>query len=208
MAMTPEDWLNTMLDLPNTSLPPCATCEALFRPPGLSVWNKRPFARDVQSSGVACARCRLVYAGASTALPGVEAWHHVRLLAFLVVGREREEDAFLRVGALDYGPGPSVDHPRPWVDFYINPSDGMDNALSLTPGFVFCLHVFRKRLEPDEADITAYCVYQRKPEVSCGSPLPPTRMSGIKVSRIGQRIATSNTRIAKLAVAPSYPNES
>ncbi|KAK8001727.1 HET-domain-containing protein [Apiospora marii] len=107
MAATPEQWLDSMLDLPTISLSPCTTCEALFRQPGLSVWNKRPFAREVQSSGVACARCRLVYAGVSAALPDAKAWGHVRLLAFLVVGREQKEDVFLRVGALDYGPVPS-----------------------------------------------------------------------------------------------------
>ncbi|KAK7911082.1 hypothetical protein PG985_013563 [Apiospora marii] len=71
--------------------------------------------------------------GVSAALPDAKAWGHVRLLAFLVVGREQKEDVFLRVGALDYGPVPSVDHPRPWLDFYINPSDAKARRLLQVP---------------------------------------------------------------------------
>lgn len=177
-----------MLDLPSTSLFSCATCEVLFRPPGLSVWNKRPFSSDVQSSGATCSRCRLVYAGASAALLGVKTWDHVRLLAFLVVGREQDGgDPFLRVGALDYGPVPSVDHPRPWVDFYINPSNGRVNGefLSLVPVFHFPLFGFsfsRQRLGPEKADgFIACCVYQLKPEPCYRCQLLQARTHGIEI---------------------------
>ncbi|KAK8137564.1 hypothetical protein PG984_003057 [Apiospora sp. TS-2023a] len=105
----------------------------LFQQPGSSIWNKRPSARNVQSSGEACFRCRLIYRAVSAALPGVKIWDHVRLLGFLVAELKQSEDMFLRIGALDYGSVPSVDHPRPWVDLHVNPNDAEAHRLLQVP---------------------------------------------------------------------------
>ncbi|KAK8017737.1 HET-domain-containing protein [Apiospora rasikravindrae] len=134
MEVEPQVWLDSILDPFNlpSSPPFCAVCEKLFD----SYYERHPVmwpsCKNVEASGKeTCARCRLVYTGVSAVLPSIQTWDHAQLYGRLMIKGYHikvTEDTFLQVGVYGCDPGPSEHQPIIWIDFQVNPHDGVGRS--------------------------------------------------------------------------------